>query len=409
MENVIKEFSEKVSASVCGGIFVKLVLAKKVDKNQELDKVVVRYVKLQDKPFLQFVYKYIRRDVSKNFSLADGLVNLEAALGKDFLHAVLFTTTGGCELKYNKKMVPKIYNTKPIFTEASDGAHDKAKKRLVETGGSVYLKCLGITGENGEVIPGMSAKFKQVEKFVEIVASLAGSFKDIPVVKAADMGCGKGYLTFAVYDYLTNVLKMRIEMKGVETQDTLVRFCNGTARKSGFGGLKFYCSNINDFEAEKLDMLIALHACDTATDDAVYLGMKAGAKVIIVAPCCHRQIRGQMKIKEENVLYPALKYGILLERQAELITDTLRALILNKYGYKTRIFEFVEYDNTSKNLIITAEKGPDLSKEEQDRIQARIDALKSMFGIEYHYLEKLIENPLDQAWRIYNAQCGRRN
>lgn len=98
-----------------------------------------------------------------------------------------------------------------------------------------------------------------------------------------------------------------------------------------------------------------------------------------------------------------------MKGRLSLITDTLRALILNKYGYKTRIFEFVEYDNTSKNLIITAEKGPDLSKEEQDRIQARIDALKSMFGIEYHYLEKLIENPLDQAWRIYNAQCGRRN
>ena len=154
-------------------------------------------------------------------------------------------------------------------------------------------------------------------------------------------------------------------------------------------------------------MLIALHACDTATDDALYLGMKANSKVIVVAPCCHKQIRNQMKISENNVLYPALQYGILLERQAELITDSLRAMILNKYGYKTKIFEFVEYDNTSKNIIITAEKDKELSKEEQDKIQKQIDALKNKFGIKYHYLEQLIENPVDQSWRIYNAQCAR--
>jgi uncharacterized protein YaaW (UPF0174 family) len=405
MDKVVQEFTEKVSSSVYKGTFVKLVLGKRVLDNQELNKIVVRYVKLQEKPNLQFVYKYVRQDVTKNFSVEDGVRQLETIIGNNFLSVVLFTTKEDWELKYNNKHVPKIYKQKPSFTEAADGQHDQVKKRLIETKDNVYLKSLGITDQKGEVIPSMNAKFRQVEKFVEIIDSLAGSLKDIPLVKIADMGCGKGYLTFAVYDYLTNNLDMHVDMQGVETQDSLVKFCNNTAQKALFGGLKFYCSNINDFKVEKLDMLIALHACDTATDDAIYMGLKSNAKVIIVAPCCHRQIRNQMKITVNNVLFPALKYGILLERQAELITDSLRALILTKHGYKTKVFEFVEYDNTSKNLIITAEKGEELPKEEQDKIQAQIDAIKNKFGIKFHYLEKLIENPIDQSWRILNAQC----
>ncbi|MBQ3658099.1 MAG: SAM-dependent methyltransferase [Bacteroidales bacterium] len=409
MDKVVQEFTEKVSSSVYKGTFVKLILSKRVLDNQELNKIVVRFVKLQDKPNLQFVYKYVRQDVTKNFSVEDGVRQLETVIGNNFLNVILYTTKEDWELKYNNKRVPKIYKQKPTFTEAADGQHDQVKKRLIETKDNVYLKSLGITDQKGEVIPSMSAKFKQVEKFVEIIDTLAGNLKDIPLVKIADMGCGKGYLTFAVYDYLTNVLDMHVDMQGVETQDSLVKFCNNTAQKALFGGLKFNCCNINEFKAENLDMLIALHACDTATDDALYLGLKANAKVIVVAPCCHKQIRNQMKITENNVLFPALKYGILLERQAELITDSLRALILTKHGYKTKVFEFVEYDNTSKKLIITAEKGEELSKEEQDKIQAQIDAIKNKFGIKFHYLEKLIENPIDQSWRILNAQCSREN
>ncbi|MCQ2252039.1 MAG: SAM-dependent methyltransferase [Bacteroidales bacterium] len=404
MDKVLMEFTEKVNSSVYKKTFVKLILSKRVLENQEMNKIIVKYVEIKDAPNLQFVYKYDRNDVTKNFSIEEGIKQLQNMIGNNFLDNYLYTTKEDWELKYNNKHEPKIYKQKPTFSEAADGSHDEAKKRLLSTKNNVYLKSLGITDQKGEIIPSMSAKYKQVEKFVEIIDSLVDNVKDCKPIKIADMGCGKGYLTFATYDYLTNVMELDVDMQGVETQEALVKFCNNTAQKATFGGLKFVQSNINEYKADKLDMLIALHACDTATDDAIYLGMQSQAKVIIVAPCCHKQIRQQMKITENNVFEPALKYGIILERQAELITDSLRALLLNKAGYKTKIFEFVEYDNTAKNLI-TAEKGEMPSEEQQKKIQAQIDAIKNKFGIKYHYLEKLIENPVDQSWRVLNAQC----
>lgn len=399
------EFTEKVNSSIYKHTFVKLILSKRVLENQEMNKIVVKYVELKNEPNLQFVYKYDRQDVTKNFTVEEGIKQLQSMIGNNFLDNYLYTTKEDWELKYNNKREPKIYKQKPTFSEAADGSHDEQKKRLLSTKNNAYLKSLGITDQKGEIIPSMSAKYKQVEKFVEIIDSLSGNLEGCNPVKIADMGCGKGYLTFATYDYLTNVKELKVDMKGVETQENLVKFCQNTAQKAQFGRLEFVQSNISDYKADSLDMLIALHACDTATDDALYLGIQSGAKVIVVAPCCHKQIRQQMTIKESNVLEPALKYGILMERQAEILTDSLRALILNKYGYKTKIFEFVEYDNTAKKLIITAELGEMPSEEQQKKIQAQIDDIKNRFGIKYHYLEKLIENPADQSWRILNAQC----
>jgi hypothetical protein len=405
MDKVIKEFTDKVSSSVYKGTFVKLILTKRVLENQEMNKIIIKYVKIQDKPNLQFVYKYDRNDVTKNFSVEEAEKQLQAMIGNNFLDNILYTTAEDWELKYNNKRVPKLYKQKPTFHQAADGSHNETKKRLLDAKISVYLKSLGITDQKGEVIPSMSAKYKQVEKFIEIIDSLTDNVKDCKPVKIADMGCGKGYLTFATYDFLTNKKELDVDMIGVETQENLVNFCNNTAKKATFGGLKFVQSNINEFQTEHLDMLVALHAYDTATDDALLRGIKSNAKVIIVAPCCHKQIRQQIKISQSQELEPILKYGILLEREAEIITDTIRALILNKFGYKTKIFEFVEYDNTSKNLIITAEKGAEPSEDEKSKIQKQIDDLKNHFGIQYHYLEKLIENPIDQSWRILNAQC----
>ena len=407
MDKVLTEFIDKLRSAIKKRTYVKLLLTKRVLGNQDLNKIVVRYVELSGKPNLQFVYKYDRNDEAKNFTIEDGIVQLQSIIGNNFLDNILYTTKEDLNLRYNNKNEGKIIKTKPTFTEAADGSHDEAKKRLLNTKKSVYFKSLGITDQKGEIIPSMNAKYKQVEKFVEIIDTLADNVKDCSPVKIADMGCGKGYLTFATYDYLTNTRELTVDMKGVETQENLVKFCNNIAQKATFGGLEFVQSNINDFKADKLDMLIALHACDTATDDAIYLGMQANAKLIIVSPCCHKQIRQQMKITSSNVLEPALKYDIVMERMAELLTDSLRVLILNKNGYKTKLFEFIEPEFTSKNNIITAEKGEMPSAEEQGKIQAQIDAIKNKFGIKFHYLEKLIENPTDQSWRVLNAQCAK--
>ncbi len=407
MDKALTEFIDKLRSAIKKRTYVKLLLTKRVLGNQNLNKIVVRYVELSGKPHLQFVYKYDRNDEAKNFTIEDGITQLQSIIGNNFLDNILYTTKEDLNLRYNNKNEGKIIKTKPTYNEAADGSHDEAKKRLLDTKKSVYFKSLGITDQKGEIIPSMNAKYKQVEKFVEIIDSLADNVKDCSPVKIADMGCGKGYLTFATYDYLTNNRELAVDMKGVETQENLVKFCNNIAQKSSFGGLEFVQSNINDYKPGDLDILIALHACDTATDDAIYLGIQSGAKLIVVSPCYHKQIRQQMKITSNNVLEPALKYGVVMERMAELLTDSLRVLILNKNGYKTKLFEFIEPEFTSKNTIITAEKGEMPSAEERAAIQAQIDAIKNKFGIKFHYLEKLIENPTDQSWRILNAQCAK--
>jgi hypothetical protein len=181
---------------------------------------------------------------------------------------------------------------------------------------------------------------------------------------------------------------MDVEMRGVEFREELVDATNVIALKAGFDKLKFLTGNIAEVEIERTDVLIALHACDTATDDAIYRGIEQKSGIIICAPCCHKQIRKQME--PQNVLKQIVQHGILAERLAEMVTDTIRAMILEAFGYKTKVFEFVPLEHTAKNVMIAAIKTKDVDKPDV-RILQEVDALKKMFDIEYHYLEKLLD------------------
>ncbi len=228
------------------------------------------------------------------------------------------------------------------------------------------------------------AKWRQINKFLEIIAGLLRGAHLPQDAHIADMGCGKGYLTFALYDYLTSQTALRPRITGIEQRPHLVAICNHAAERAGFTGLTFESGNINDWRPQRLDMLIALHACDTATDEALAAGVRAGARVLVVAPCCHKQVRQCMDAGNE--LSPVLQHGILAERQAEILTDGLRALILEAHGYRSSVFEFISPEHTAKNLMITAIR--------QDRANvkapAQIAALKESFGIREHRLETLL-------------------
>src|SRR5690606_10954816 len=184
-------------------------------------------------------------------------------------------------------------------------------------------------------------KFRQINRIVEIFAPLIQGLKaEKPLI--LDMGAGKGYLDFALYDYLTTVEQRPVEIVGVELRDRLVADGNRTAADVGFAGLRFEQGTILDRDAAGADAVIALHACDTATDDAIYRGIAAGAGLIAVAPCCHKQIRRQMEAGEaDGRLDFLLRHGTFLEKQAEMVTDGLRALLLEAHGYRTKVFEFV--------------------------------------------------------------------
>jgi tRNA1(Val) A37 N6-methylase TrmN6 len=226
---------------------------------------------------------------------------------------------------------------------------------------------------------------------VELLSPLIKNLPKKQLLKVFDMGAGKGYLTFALYDYLTNVLSIEAQVTGIEYRKDLVTLCNSIAKSANFKGLSFSEGSIENFEIKEANMMIALHACDTATDDAIYKGIKANADLIVVAPCCHKQIRRELeKHKTKNELDVLLKHGIFMERQAEMLTDGLRALLLEYCGYTTKIFEFISGEHTPKNIMIVAEKKEKTATQKQD-ILNKINETKLFFGIEFHYLERLLE------------------
>jgi SAM-dependent methyltransferase len=235
----------------------------------------------------------------------------------------------------------------------------------------------------------MEAKHAQIHRFVEILADLlsASPLRERGELSAVDMGAGKGYLTFALYDYLYRVRGARARVSGVEAREELVALCNRVAREVGFGGLSFRRGSVLTEALGRVDLVVALHACDTATDEALYRGIRAGASLIVCAPCCHKELRPQMRCRVDG-LDAVLKSGILLERQAELVTDGVRALLCEAMGYRTRVFEFVAAEHTSKNLMIAAVKraGPARAAE----ARARVAALKRAFGFGRQRLEELL-------------------
>ena len=205
-------------------------------------------------------------------------------------------------------------------------------------------------------------------------------------IEVVDMGCGKGYLTFALYDYLKNKRGLSVCVTGVEQREDLVSQCNTLAEQCGFADLHFVPGLIQTYQGKKVDILIALHACDTATDDALAIGIQSAASLIVCAPCCHKHIRQQLKGRPSQ--NPVLRHGIYKEREYEMVTDTLRALLLEKNNYRSDIFEFISNEHTRKNIMLVGirqSRPVDIA-----RIEKQIEWLKSSYGIEYHYLEKAL-------------------
>ncbi|MBA4387594.1 MAG: methyltransferase, partial [Verrucomicrobia bacterium] len=248
-----------------------------------------------------------------------------------------------------------------------------------------FLRELGVTDARGNVLPRMQGKWNQINKFIEIIARLISEARldQRQSLQVVDMGCGKGYLTFALHDYIQGTMGKTPEIRGIERREDLVRATNGIVATLGLTGLNFDAGGIAETELTRVDLMIALHACDTGTDDAIAKGIQANAQVIVCAPCCHKELRPQ--IKPPMVLAGVLRHGILLERQAEILTDGLRAMLLEQAGYRADVFEFVSPEHTGRNVIITGvRRDPEAAQKAPD---AGIQGLKDFFGVATQSLE----------------------
>ena len=380
--NDLSLFFDKISESYNNNNFVKITLSKPAYKSDGLLNVYVRLVVIKGEQQLSFTCHYQTNDQVKNFGLKSALAEINKLLEGKFRVAILFTLEEDFTVQISKKGKVSIRTTAPSFKNKPPQTHDKPKTKRAALG--KYLRLLGVCDAEGLVIPKMADKYKQINKYLEVIEGLIKNTKLPDEARIVDMGSGKGYLTFALYDYLVNQRKIDVKITGIELRQELVDFCNTTAEKCGFENLSFEAKPIEEY-TEKIDVLIALHACDTATDDAIFKGLNAKAELIITAPCCHKQIRQQLKGKEQQS--PILKYGIFKERQFEMVTDTLRALIMEKHQYNTNIFEFISNEHTRKNVMLVGTKSN--KKAQTDLIQSKIDTIKQDFGIEQHYLEEL--------------------
>jgi len=382
--NDLAPFFEKLTKSFKDETFVKITLSKPAHKNEGLKNLYIRLVLIKDEPTFSLTYHYQTNDQVKNHNLEGVIEILKELLGQKFKVGILFTLEEDFTIQFSKKGKMSSKSTHASFENKPPITHDQPKKKRAALG--VYLNLLGITDEQGVVIPKMADKFRQINKYLEIIEGLIKNTKLPKEARIVDMGSGKGYLTFALYDYLVNQRKIEVQITGIEVRKELVDFCNETAKKCGFENLTFEAKPIEKF-TKKIDVLIALHACDTATDDAIFKGLKSNAELIITAPCCHKQIRQQLKGKEQES--PILKYGIFKERQYEMVTDTLRALIMGKHDYATNIFEFISNEHTRKNVMLVGTKSN--KKADTKSLNAKIKALKTEFGVEDHYLEGLVK------------------
>ncbi|ATV16736.1 methyltransferase [Pseudomonas avellanae] len=385
----LAQFLGLLETSLSQNALIKLVLAKYVGSEAELQRIIIKPLTVKEEPCLSFVYRYKTRDITKNFPLTEAVAVIASLIPESFKNAHLLSLNDEVQLEFSKKGKTTLFKSKAQQErEVPSAGHDREKKRYLELT-RPFLADLGVTNRQHELIPAMSRKWKQINKFIEVFSHALSSSPlklDRPI-KVADFGSGKGYLTFAIHDYLCNTLQAQGQVTGVELREDMVTLCNNAAAGLEHSGLTFQHGDVRSVAPRALDVMIALHACDIATDYAIHMGIRSGASIIMCSPCCHKQIR--LQIQSPALLKPMLQYGLHMGQQAEMVTDSLRALLLEACGYETKVFEFISLEHTNKNKMILAVKRAEPANPAQ--LLVRIQELKAFYGISEQCLETLLQ------------------
>ncbi len=386
-----------VQTAIADRSLVSLVLSKCRRADDAPTSVRIRLIDLRGAPALSFAYSHATRDVTKNHDPESGIAAIAALLDAkalpSFAHATLHRSGGGCQLMVSRGGRQTL---RPVAADAARPAssallsHDVPKRRALPLD-LPFLVGLGITDDRHRLIPSMARKWKQIDKFLEVLDAALDAVPragTIPL-RIVDFGSGKGYLTFAVHEHLRRRFGVAPQVTGVELRPELVDLCNRVAEEAHCVGLRFVRGDLRSFEPEGVDVMIALHACDIATDHALDLGLRAGASVLVCSPCCHQELRPQMT--GPAPLGALFRHGIHLGQEAEMLTDSLRALLLESAGYEAKVFEFVSLEHTSKNKMILATRREQRIEGGCERALAQVGELKTFYGIREQRLERLLQ------------------
>jgi SAM-dependent methyltransferase len=344
-------------------------------------KVSARPVTIQGRAMYQFTYTVGEQVTHENLeqgSAADRAVEL---FSKSFEHAAFFTPTADYALRLCADGSVRCKKSPPTKSAAGPAEHNRTKSRLIPEGVPCpFLIEIGVMTPQGQVRRGMSHKFRQVNRFLELVDDVVPALPSERELRIVDFGCGKSYLTFALHYLLTEIHRRRVRIVGLDRKTDVIRHCAELAGRLGCAGLQFREGDITGHaETEPVDLAVSLHACDTATDDALAQAIRWKTQVILAVPCCQHELAPQI---DDRDLAPLLKHGILRERFAALATDALRALVLEICGYSTQVIEFIDLEHTAKNLLIRGVKRTRVDPELRAARLAEYRALKSSLGLE---------------------------
>ena len=316
------------------------------------NKATIKKVMIKNELKYQFEYIYDKNVEHKNLNKIDSINEIDNLLKTYFKQALINTLESDYHILVSKSGVAKI-NKKAATKKFEEISHNRKKKYILNEGEvTSFLVELGIMTVGGKVINSKYDKFKQINRYLELVSDCIPYLDKNKTIRIIDFGCGKAYLTFALYDFLVLKMGYNVEIVGLDLKENVIKFCSNLAKKLNYDDLRFVQGDIKGFnEFENVDMVISLHACNTATDDALATAVNWGAKVILAVPCCQHELLKKIKNKK---MVPLLKYGIIKEKLSSLLTDSLRANVLEIMGYRTQVLEFIDMEHTPKNIMIRA-------------------------------------------------------
>ena len=373
---------EKITQVLCSamdsGRLTKMIFAGKRRKSLEYRKITLRPVTIKGELMYQAEYHYDKKVTHKNIPYYEGIEFAQKIIAEDFKQVNILTENEDIQILASKPEKPKI-TRHTVIRSAADTEHNRKKHYLIEDGTPCdFLIELGVMSPEGKVFRKHYSKFRQINRFLEIADDSFDSLPKNGTIRIIDFGCGKSYLTFALYYYLKIVRGRSVEITGLDLKKDVIEFCNRTAQKLNYSQLKFQTGDIADYESSGADMVVTLHACDTATDYALINAVKWKSKVILSVPCCQHELFSQIK---NEISLPMLKHGIIKDKFTELLTDGLHGLKLEAVGYDVNMIEFTSLEHTSKNIMIKAVLPAEPDAAAKKKASAEYEALKDFYHV----------------------------
>lgn len=362
--------------------FISATLSNPKDKSY-YRKLEIKLINIKLTNVYQFIYYSDTQVFHKNLNYKETINTFEKEILDNYKNAQIFTSLNDYSLFSNRLKDVNIKKLKPSKVKVTQTNNRQKNYILPENTFIPFLFELGIVNEEGKMHNSKYSKFKQVNRYLEFIDDIIDNFDKNKIINIIDFGCGKSYLTFATHYYFKEIKKMNVNIIGLDLKKDVINNCNKIVSKYNLEGLKFITGDIKDYISEEdVDMVISLHACDTATDYALYQAIKWKSKVILAVPCCQHELNKQLKA---NNLVAINDYGLIQERMASLLTDLSRAEILKNQGYKTQILEFIDLEHTPKNILIRAV----YSNNKDEESLNKLNTLKKEFNYTLT-LEKLL-------------------